>query len=183
MDGYVIFALEESIEANASMFPGYKAQAQLEDEKRALQLELEGREDAQASSPNSSPVTHSPLLMSSSSDEDLREQLEAAREKIRSLTASLSSTNGGGGGGGIGSIPRTATGLSAKFDSSNLVGKRVIVEGFHSTGTILKYEKSSSRGLSSRHKIKFDGMDEEESVILARTKNGSLVGSRFVILE
>jgi len=168
-DGNVIFALEGSIQANEELFPGFKAQMQLEDEKRTIEIQL----TRQSVAPSDLAL---PLQEKSQGDEQLRNQLAAAHQKIKELS-SIESTKT------IESIPRTASGLPAKYESSELIGKSLIVEGFPTPGVVRSYEKKKSMSGSSQHLIKFDGEDSETPVTLLKTKNGGFVGSRFVILE
>ena len=77
-------------------------------------------------------------------------------------------------------------GLQAKMKSGEMVGKRIIIEGYPNPATIVGFEKSSSRFKSdSVHLVHFDGDGddvEHTRVSLIRTKNGRCIGTRFVIL-
>jgi hypothetical protein len=169
-DGNVIFALEESIQANEEFFPGFKAQIQLEDEKRTIEIQLSNQSAAQHD------LASLQQENAEEGDTKLQDQLSAAHEKIKELSSIENTTE-------VDRIPRTASGLPAKYGSSDLVGKSLIVEGFPTRGVVLRYERKKGMSGSSQHVIKFEGADSETPLTLLKIKNGGAVGSRYVILE
>ncbi len=201
----VIFALEESIEANEDLFPGHEAQKQLESEKRALQLQIDqqssSREPAYHAPPPSAAAAAAqppavaakpppaPTQATKKGESDasevayLREQLAIAQ------AANLAKTGDGlSGGGGAGGSPfsvqvSSQAGLDSKIQGKDLVGKRVLVEGYSTVGVVKSHEKTSVASSShSRHTVKFMG-GEKVSIVMARAKGGISIGTRYIILK
>ena len=76
--------------------------------------------------------------------------------------------------------------LPSNLSCTDLIGKRVIVEGFPSPGRVIRFEKETSPfHAPSPHLIQFDGEapGSEKSIILHRKKNGRYIGARYVIVS
>ena len=76
--------------------------------------------------------------------------------------------------------------LPSNLSCTDLIGKRVIVEGFPSPGRVIRFEKETSPfHAPSPHFIQFDGEapGSEKSIILHRKKNGRYIGARYVIVS
>ena len=200
-DGQVLFALEDSIEQNQDMFPGHEAQAKLEKENRSLRVKLEEQQGGQpaAAGGGAADEASSSLAATASSAEveDLQAQLRAALDKVKRLEASrveeraAGSPQGSESGSPSGkerreSMFESPAGLQAKMKSADMIGKKIIIEGFPNPAEVVSFEKSSSRFKSdSVHLVRFDGDGDDVEptrVSLIRTKNGRCIGTRFVIL-
>ena len=76
--------------------------------------------------------------------------------------------------------------LPSNLSCTDLIGKRVIVEGFPSPGRVIRFEKEKSPfHAPNPHFIQFDGEapGSEKSIILHRKKNGRYIGARYVIVS
>ena len=76
--------------------------------------------------------------------------------------------------------------LPSNLSCTDLIGKRVIVEGFPSPGRVIRFEKERSPfHAPNPHFIQFDGEapGSEKSIILHRKKNGRYIGARYVIVS